>query len=287
LPVDREKLLRKVERMPAFPESVHKILQLTADVDCSPKDLVKVIEHDPVMTLKVLKLVNSAFFGLSNEVTSVNHAVVYLGINTVKNVAISIATAGALPRTNKAGLDMETFWAHSLMVGVVAKLLAAERGVPATAVANYFVAGLLHDIGKIVFAHFIPDDYREVLDLVGDDESRLPLVEIRRLGLSHCEIGAILAEKWQLHKELVASIRHHHDLKIHDLKIYGDDEITGDVMLAVYAANQICHLKQGQTVIKKVPQSVQDWLGEPMEESLASLSHLDEEVEKALAFIAI
>jgi len=92
------RLLAMVESMPAFPESVHQIMSMTADINCSPKDLVKVIERDPIMTMKILKLVNSAFFSLSRNVASVQHALVYLGLNTVKNLAISIATVDALPR---------------------------------------------------------------------------------------------------------------------------------------------------------------------------------------------
>ena len=89
-----------VESMPAFPESVHQVMALTSDINCSPKDLVKVIESDPVMTMKLLKLVNSAYFALSRNIASIQHALVYLGLNTVKNLAISIATVDALPRNS-------------------------------------------------------------------------------------------------------------------------------------------------------------------------------------------
>src|SRR5262245_9703103 len=113
--INHDELLKLVDNMPTFPSSAHRIIELTNDMNCAPKDLVKVIEHDPILTLNVLKLVNSAYFGLAAKVTSVKHAVVYLGINTVKNLALSIAAMGALPSQNELGFNMSNFWWHSLV----------------------------------------------------------------------------------------------------------------------------------------------------------------------------
>jgi HD-like signal output (HDOD) protein len=84
------------DRMPAFPASVQKVIALTSDINSSPKDLVNVIDHDPVLTMKILKVANSSYFGLSRKIVSINHAVVYLGLTTVKHVALAIA--GGIPR---------------------------------------------------------------------------------------------------------------------------------------------------------------------------------------------
>ena len=86
----QNRLMKVVDQMPPFPKSVHRVIELTNDLNCAPKDLVQVIEHDPVITMKMLKLVNSAFFSLAKSVTSVRHAVVYLGLNTVKNLALTV-----------------------------------------------------------------------------------------------------------------------------------------------------------------------------------------------------
>ena len=117
------RLSAMVESMPAFPESVHQVMSMTADINCSPKDLVKVIESDPIMTMKILKLVNSAFFALSRNVASVQHALVYLGLNTVKNLAISIATVDSLPRQSIPELPMAAFLTHSLATASMAQHL--------------------------------------------------------------------------------------------------------------------------------------------------------------------
>ncbi len=93
----RKDLLEIVEKMPVFPRSVHRVIELTSDINSDPRDLVEVIEHDPILIMKVIKLVNSSYFGLAQKITYVNHAVVYIGINTVKNLALSAATLGVLP----------------------------------------------------------------------------------------------------------------------------------------------------------------------------------------------
>ncbi|MEW8367879.1 MAG: HDOD domain-containing protein, partial [Candidatus Thiodiazotropha taylori] len=222
-----------VERMPAFPQGVTKVLDLASRPDCAPKALVQVIEHDPVMTMKVLKLVNSAYFGLSRPINSINHGVVYVGINTIKNLALSIAAIGMLPKSNKAGLDMNQFLAHSLGVASVAKLLATHLGVPDKDATDFFVAGLLHDFGKVVLAQFKPEEFRLCLDQAAEQQRSLHEVELESQGISHDEIGGRLAEVWKLPPALAHAIHHHH----HPEQAAED---AGDGMCeAVFAANQI------------------------------------------------
>lgn len=292
MPINRDQLIDMVDKIPTFQESVHRILALTTSPDCSAKDLVQVIEHDPILTIKVLKLVNSAYFGLSQEVTSVNHSVVYVGINTIKNVAISVATTGALPKTNKAGLNMNRFWEHSLAVGVIAKLLADNKGVGKNEQANYFVGGLLHDIGKVLFAHFIPTEYQDVLHKSEIEKIPLHQAEKELLGFDHSEIGAMVAEKWQLPVELISSIKSHHTTDVQE---------QTPLSVAIYAANQAAHylalIKQATdddnqdtlalaaNIDNNLPEAVKAWLGWPLSEVSKWLSNLDEEVDKALAFI--
>ena len=120
--------IKMVERMPAFSVSAQKIL--TTDFNCVPRDLVAVIEHDPVLTGTVLKIVNSIYFGLSKTIISIKHAVVVLGLNTVRHLAMTIAAIGSLPRENDAGFDMDEYLQHSLCTGAVSRMLAGRCGVP-------------------------------------------------------------------------------------------------------------------------------------------------------------
>ena len=123
-----ERLLAAVEKMPAFPQSVSKVMKLAGDINCSQRDLVEVIKRDPVFTLKILRLVNSAYFGLSREIISINHASVYLGLNTLKNVALSLAAVGVIPKAASKRLDMGGFWLHSLAVAACTHILGLRLG---------------------------------------------------------------------------------------------------------------------------------------------------------------
>ena len=196
--------------MPAFPASVQQVISLTSDINSSPKQLVKVIDHDPVLTMKILKIANSAYFGLSRQIVSINHAVVYLGLNTVKHVALAIAAIGSLPRENDASFDMDDYLLHSLTTAVMVRALAKKIRVPEVEAANYFVAGLLHDIGQVVFARFKPAQFCEALKRA--KATGLPLHEIEHqiLGNDHAELGAVLCEKWSFPAGLVSAIRMHH-----------------------------------------------------------------------------
>src|SRR5574343_877045 len=121
-----QKLAAAVDGMPAFPKSVQRILELTRDVNSTPKELVEVIDKDPVVTVKILKVVNSAYYSLPKQITSINHAVVYLGFNSIKNLALGIAAIGMLPEKNDSGFDVQQYLLHSLATAAIAKHIAAK-----------------------------------------------------------------------------------------------------------------------------------------------------------------
>jgi putative nucleotidyltransferase with HDIG domain len=196
-----------VEKMPSLSTTVGKVLEICSRPDTAPNDLNKVISLDPVLTGQVLKLINSAYYSLVNKVTSLTRAIIMLGLNTVKNLALSTAIIRCVGQAKKSkSLPIKDFWAHSIGVGVMAKLLAAEQGVPLAEREEYFVAGLLHDLGKIPFG----DEYAEVLARVVDVQQPLNLLETEVLGIDHEEVGAMIASKWKLNPVLTDAIRHHH-----------------------------------------------------------------------------
>lgn len=274
-----QKLAEGVERMPAFPESVHRVMELTADINCAPKDLVEVIERDVVMTAKLLKWVNSPYFGLASKIQNINHAVVYVGLNTIKNLALSIATIGTLPASNPAGFDVRAFLAHSLATATTARVLAQRSGVPETEASNYFVAGLLHDFGKAVFALFMANEFRAALEMVANEGVALHVAERLTLGTDHAETGAMLCEKWKLSDELIAATRHHHDLG-------GEATLMRD---CVFVANQVVkrlHFgDSGNPVVETIPPALVARLGDPLKQMLGNLEGLQDELAKATAFI--
>lgn len=229
----RKQLTTMVESMPAFPESVHQVMALTSDMNCLPKDLVRVIGRDPVMTMKILKLVNSAFFALSRHVSSVQHALVYLGMNTIKNLAVSIATINALPRQSIPELPMSDFLTHSLATASVAQHLGRQH-LGIRDASDHFVGGLLHDFGKAVFIQFEPRTYAQVLREAAERGLPLNEVEEAHFGVSSAEVGAMLAENWQLPEILVDCIREHGQIT----------EASSDLSLTVGAASIVVKTMQ-------------------------------------------
>jgi putative nucleotidyltransferase with HDIG domain len=259
-----EKFIVYVERMPAFPKSVHKVIQLAADVDSSAKDIVAVIESDPIMTVKILKVINSAFYALPQKITSIQRALVHIGINTIKNLALSVAAIGVLNPHNEAGFDTNLFLQHSLAVAVLSKKLAEHMGVPLMHSSDYFVAGLLHDFGKIIFAEFMPYEFKLALEQSKEKQIDLHLAELEIMGINHAQAGRMLALKWELAGNLANAIGLHHSV--------GRGELLVD---CVFAANQIAKKMQigdaGNPIIDSFSEELANVFGMSLDELIASL----------------
>lgn len=196
-----------VDKMPSLSTTVSKVLEICSRTDTAPNDLNKVISLDPVLTGQVLKLINSAYYSLVNKVTSLTRAIIMLGLNTVKNLALSTSIIRSVGQANKSkALPIKKFWAHSIGVGVMAKLLAVERGLPLADREEYFVAGLLHDLGKIPFG----DEYTEVLIRTKKTQEPLIRLEQRIMDIDHEEVGYMIATKWKLNAVITDAICHHH-----------------------------------------------------------------------------
>lgn len=203
-------VLRHIDKMPSLSPTVAKILQVANDPTSSANDLNKVISLDPVLAAKVLKLVNSAYFGFSEKVTSTVRAIVMLGLNTIKNLALSTAAMEALASDSKGGLNMDDFWQHLIATGVCSKLIAKKIGIHKNFVEDYFLCGLMHDIGKIIINRINPVGYGKVLTAAESSGKPLYLYETAIFGINHAEIGELLAKKWGLQDSILQAMSLHH-----------------------------------------------------------------------------
>ena len=274
-----KKLAAAVDGMPAFPKSVQRVLELTRDVNSTPKDLVEVIDKDPVLTVKILKVVNSAYYSLPKQITSVGHSVVYLGFNTIKNLSLSIAAIGMLPKTNEAGFDGQQYLLHSLATAAIAKQLALK--VDDADPMDCFIAGLLHDFGKVVLAQFMPAEFRTALDVSKQQGTSLHLALRQVIEVDHAVVGAMLVEKWRFAPKLVETIRHQ----------YGPELADSDMIACVFGANQISKQLQfgfaGNLLVEPFPPSVAKRLGGTLEEVITRLGDLTPLFEEAQIFSKI
>jgi putative nucleotidyltransferase with HDIG domain len=278
-----QKLILAVESMPAFPKSVQKILELNRNVNCTPKDLIQIIEKDPVITVKILKVVNSAYYSMPKQVTSVSHAVVYLGFNTVKNLALSIAAIGMLPKNNAAGFDVQQYLLHSLVTAGIAKLLASRHG--GADPMDCYIAGLLHDFGKVVFAQFMPEGFKTALALSARDGLSLHLCLRQTIGVDHALAGAMLVDKWRFPAHLIETIRCQYGA---DAEKEGRDSAVAACVSFVFAANQISKKLAfgfaGNACVEALPRSLAAFLGGTLDEVIASLGDLQPVFEQAKTF---
>jgi HD-like signal output (HDOD) protein len=201
-----------IDKMPSLSTTVTKVLEICNLPNPLPNDLNRVISLDPVLTGQVLRLINSAYYSLPNQITSLTRAIIMLGINTVKNLALSTAVLGYLGKTQSLQcLPMDQFWKHSICVGVTAKALAAHLGIDPGSREEYFVAGLLHDLGKVPLSNRSPEEYRQAVSLAGLEQGPLHQAEMTVLGLDHGLVGRLIGNKWQLSEPLQDTLQFHHD----------------------------------------------------------------------------
>jgi len=200
-----------IARLPSLSTTAAKVLETCNNPESSPNDLNRVIGLDPVLAGQVLRLTNSAYYSLAHPISSLTRAIIMLGINTVKNLVLSFAILEQLRNKQSfRALSVEKFWAHSLSVGVIAKCLAMVRGVSLSDQEEFFVCGLLHDLGKIPLNCQFPDEYFQTLDLA--KRSRWPLVHAESVvfGIDHGVVGGLIAKKWRLSPAFIDALGCHH-----------------------------------------------------------------------------
>ena len=206
------KSLDQIEDLPTLPAVAMEVNKMLLDEDITISQLSGAIEKDQAMVSKILKLVNSAFFGLRGKISNISHAVVVLGFNTIRNVVVSISIINAFSiKEGLDGFDIAEFWKHSVAVAITSKYLAEKAGIHSA--DNCFVAGLLHDIGKIVLLQHFKDLFQKVWLAVKGKRLSFYEAEKSQIQIDHAWIGGYLAQKWQLPMPLIDAIRYHHDVK--------------------------------------------------------------------------
>ena len=224
------KIMDKVDAFPSIPGSALRLLELVDQAEASLQDIEDVLRLDPGLTANVLKLTNSAFFGLPTKVGSVKRAVMLLGLDQLKHL-IMASCVNAVMDMDIPGYDLPAgeLWRHSIAVSVAAEGLVHELGIESG--DDIFTAALLHDVGKLVLGQFVDDDYGTLKSVAGSSVS-FEIAEKEVLGTDHAEIGARILELWSLPAELVHAVRWHHN-----------PEMAADVLTStdiVHVANMLC-----------------------------------------------
>lgn len=208
--IEIKSLVDDIQGLVSLPEVALKINDLMDDPDTTVDDVGKLISQDPALTIRVLAIANSPFYGFSSEISTISRAVTVLGTKQITDVVLSTATTNAFKGISIDLISVDDFWYHSLYCGLLAQELSCKHNPPLR--DSMFVAGLLHDIGHLVMLNKIPDLLQDALLRTVQGES-LPLYleEQQVIGFDHAQVGAELARAWNLPAYLVECIEFHHE----------------------------------------------------------------------------
>jgi len=268
-----------IATLPTLPEVATKLIELLSDAEASMSEIVETISKDPATSAKVLRLTNSAYYGIPRTVTSIRQAVTLLGMGTTRNLATGLSVVKMFgTKGESGGFNYHQFWRHSVGAGYLCSVLAKKA--QADDADMLFLGGLLHDIGKVVIAQYEPETIRQVLLKVKSES--MPMYEAERevMGVTHADVGVWLCERWQLPEKLIDMIRLHHD----------KEAMKTNVAVAVCElANYICSVKGTSSTGFEDPRLNKD-VWETLEMDAGSLKGLltavDGELEASEAFLS-
>lgn len=209
-------LIGQLRKLPALPAVYNQVVAALRDPDTPFESIAELIAKDPVMSAKLLQVVNSAYFGLPDPVTSAAGAVMFLGTERVKGLILVASVFSQFGLSEPCGLVLEDAWQHCLQAGAYAQAITRWQIKDTRAAEMAFTAGMLHDIGKLLLAANLPADYRRAVEL--SRAKRLPLFEAEReiFGVTHAEIGGVTIGTWGLPFEMVRAVGLHHSLEVAD-----------------------------------------------------------------------
>ncbi len=200
-------LLSKLDALPTLPTIYHELMEIMDNPRSTAQDVANVIMQDQASATKVLKASNSPLYGFYGKINNITQAISYIGFDEVKSLIIALTIIDFF--NNKVEIkqfDMVSFWKHSIAVGVMTRLIG--KAIRAKDLENYFLSGIMHDIGRLFFMIVIPEAYTKVLSYSYDNRCLLYEAENQVLGISHSIAGELLADKWNLPKSIQNVIRY-------------------------------------------------------------------------------
>lgn len=192
----------KIENLPTIPSILRKILGIIEDPNVSIQKISDFVASDPTLTARILKMVNSPVYGFPGRISSVNHAMVILGLNAVKGLLIGVSVFEVMKK------NMFGMWEHSLSSAIYARVISKRKELEAP--EEISVAALLHDIGKVILLIAFKEEYTKILEIAKTKENFLYELEKEYFGITHAEIGGIVGKKWNFPMKLIEPIMNHH-----------------------------------------------------------------------------
>lgn len=278
------KRLEKIDDLPSLPIIIAEINQLMSDPRTTAPKLATVIMKDPAITARVLKIVNSAFFGFPKRIESVNQAIVALGFNTVRSIVLcsSVIEAFASAKTKTNALNRKDFWKFSVAVGAATKVIAKNAGERRIEVA--FVNGLLHGVGKLVLDQFFHEPFVEAMRIAREQDRTLWDAEREVIGVTDAEAGGLLLEGWKLGDGMALCVLHqeHPEEAPQEHRAMAAYVQVGNVLARVATLGD-----PGDLVVPRVSASTMMLAGIEETQWLSLLEQAVEEAKKAAVFFDV
>ena len=266
-----------IKDLPTLPMIYYKVNKALQNKDASTKSVADIIEMDQAMSSKVLHIVNCAFYGVSTKISSIPHAVMILGFNTVKNAIVSVSILDVFAIKAKfPGFDVKNFWGHSIAVAVICKHLAGKSRLAAP--EDAFIAGLLHDMGKLILLQHFKEDFGRVWQSQQDTGLTFFDAERAVLPVDHAQIGGYLARKWMFPNSLIDAISSHHTSKI--------TSANAGLSVCVILANLFSKYKEGELPLNNFvfPDQIKQVLNPVIENTGSFFQESQTEIEMANEF---
>lgn len=232
---DQQKLqniIMTTRDLPAMPQVASKVLELSSDPNTSAQQLQQVISDDQAMTGRILKIANSALYSCSRKIKTLTEAIVMLGFNSIRSLVVTSAARNLYnTRTSQTGLKERLLWEHSIGCAFACRIMAMETRPALTEEA--FLAGLMHDIGKLVLNIQTPESFDQIVQVVYNENRPFSQTEKEVFGFDHTQVGALLINKWKLSPVLEEVILHHHT----------EEYLSPESPLLLYLdlGNKLCH----------------------------------------------
>ncbi len=254
------KFTKKIHDLPTISIVASQINVEEKKESLTAKSLSVIIAKDPALTSKVLKLANSAYYGLVKQVNTLDRAVTVLGFNTIKSLALTVAVFNFFKHDFDTRLDIKGLWFHSLGCAVSSKVLVSVTD--AEYAEQAFVAGIIHDIGIIAIAHYLPHEMEEILKAMHDLQALQFEVEKEILGFTHQRVGGLIADQWNFPEEYIQAIKYHDGPIPSSID---EDPVSAKLARAVYIGNQLAKvMRLGKSIdpsVAKIPIDVWQALG--------------------------
>jgi putative nucleotidyltransferase with HDIG domain len=232
-------LVAKLKSIPTLPTVALRVMEVTANQNSSANDLMEIISPDVSLTTKILKIANSPFYGLTREISSLKHAVTILGFKEIRNLVISSVAFESFKNLKQDGIfDINKFWRHSFYCALAAKNIAINLKIESS---ELFVAGLVHDIGKLAMYITFPSDYMMQLEIMNPVRLKYTSFEAEKsiFGMTHDEVGMKLLKKWMFPENLLIAVGYHHHPQEADKKSL--------FPIIVHVADILTHIYEMQT----------------------------------------